>query len=978
MKLSLLKLAEEHRYEDLFLDHLYWDEGDYNQPLRISVDVETGNTETFTLENVAAYKGIRVFVCDSLPSRTDQAKIATHVGQKSTHYFLIFHDGGAHQTWRWPAQVLRGEKASIKLTSHEHTRGLQNPKLAKRLESIILIPGDNLSVTEMYDRIQAAFDTETADETKKASKLMVDLFEALKEAEMSEEHISETLARILFVMFGDDTEMWGAGSGNLFERYIQEHTSEDGSDIAVKLNELFAHLDTKPKNDHDLVAEGKPELKGFRYVNGGIFSDPKPLPAGVGAKFREAILRASRTDWADISPAIFGSMFQSVRDAKTRRSMGEHYTSEKDILKTLNPLFLDELREVFHNARDKSDESKRLRDLRQRISRIKFMDPACGCGNFVIIAYRELRALETAIVARLIELGTIKESKAGFLLDVATQRSDKERVMSYEPMVVIDNFYGIEIDPWPAAIARTAMFLIERQSDQLMNEKFAYTPARLPIRQESHIVTADAAEIDWKEVLPIECDDEIIIAGNPPFIGYNDRSPLQLKQIISVLGNKSPGRLDFVALWYLKSIDYFSEHAFGKFAFVSTSSITQGEPVGILFERILNGDWKISFAYQPFRWKIGELKGDQEASVHCVIIGMEKNFKGEPSLYKKSGDEFKKIVAKNINAYLVDADSIIVKKRNGKPISSMVPPLKNGSVAGDTTKNKESQYKDAPGLVMSFEEGEGLKSNYPELEPYLRLYAGGQDVTKGKVRYCLWFESEPPESIRNHSEISKRLTNVSHIRLASTEPSTQALGLTPWRFKYISQPTTRYICIPRTGSGKRKYMLATYLDETVIVSNGSFWGEDADGFAFALINSSMMLAWQNAVGGRLNDDPRFANTLVWNTFPVPPVSSYEKEKIVQAGKNILSARQKANDLAGHIVNLENLYNSDSMPLDLVLAHEKLDKLVDQAFGAEEPLVSDGDRLQLLFNHYSKMVAEENNLKVISLTKKHKTRAKNKE
>lgn len=972
--MDLLNLVNEHRYEDLFVDELFWDSGDYREPLQISLEKEDCETGTFTLENVANAENIRVFVCDQLPSRTVQAKIAAKVAQKSTHYFVIFHDGAAQQAWRWPAQVLRGDRASVKLTSHEHTRGLLNPKLVKRLEAIRLIPGEKLSVTQMYDKIQAAFDTETADETKKASQLMVNLFESLEEAGLSENHISETLARILFVMFGDDTEMWGAGNDNLFERFVEEHTAEDGSDFAERLNNLFVFLDTKPRKDYELAAEGGPaELKGFRYVNGGIFSNPQPLPASVGAKFREAVLRACRTDWADISPAIFGSMFQSVRDAATRRAMGEHYTSEKDILKTLNPLFLDDLRGIFHNARGKSDEPKRLRDLRQRISHIKFMDPACGCGNFVIIAYRELRALELAIVARLVELREISGLEAGFALDVARPQTQAEKASSLEPMVVIDNFYGIEIDPWPAAIARTAMFLIERQSDQLMNEKFGYAPARLPIRQESHIVTADSIEVDWNKIIPCGASDEIIIAGNPPFIGYNDRSELQLEQISKMLDGEKPGRLDFVGLWYIKSVKFFDHKPKGWFAYVSTSSITQGEPVGLLFNRLLINDWKISFAYQPFKWSVGELKGDKEASVHCVIIGMQKNFRGKPKLFKNSARDGQSSYVDNINAYLVDAPSVIVKKASSGPICSGIPELKNGSVAGDTVKRKESPLKGLPGLIMGFEEGQSVIERYPELKPYIKIFVGGQDILNGKYRYCFWFEQEPPYFVVDHPEVSLRLKNVEKVRLASTEKSTQLLARTPWKFKFIAQPTQKYICIPRTGSMDREYIPAIYLTEDIVVSNGSFWGEDSDGFIFSIVSSSMMMAWQDAIGGRLNGDPRFANTLVWNTFPLPDIKESLREQIIVSGQEVLRAREKANQMSGLTLNLNKLYKPQQMPLELKEAHKALDVLVDQAFGATTPLTSDEERLQLLFNQYVSLTAVEEKAKATAPAKKTRTR-----
>lgn len=958
--MDLLNLVNEHRYEDLFVDELFWDSGDYREPLQISLEKEDGGSEIFTLENVANAENIRVFVCDQLPSRTVQAKIAAKVAQKSTHYFVIFHDGAAQQTWRWPAQVLRGDRASVKLTSHEHTRGLLNPKLVKRLEAIRLIPGEKLSVTQMYDKIQAAFDTETADETKKASQLMVDLFESLEEAGLSENHISETLARILFVMFGDDTEMWGAGNENLFERFIEEHTAEDGSDFAERLNNLFVFLDTKPRKEYELAAEGRPaELKGFRYVNGGIFSNPQPLPASVGQKFREAVLRACRTDWADISPAIFGSMFQSVRDAATRRAMGEHYTSEKDILKTLNPLFLDDLRGVFHSARGKSDEPKRLRDLRQRLSRIKFMDPACGCGNFVIIAYRELRALELAIVASLVELGKISGNEAGFALDVASPLTPAERASLLEPMVVIDNFYGIEIDPWPAAIARTAMFLIERQSDQLMNEKFGYAPARLPIRQESHIVTADALRTDWHEVLPAGADDEVYVAGNPPFIGQANRSADQTAALKGVWGASYDGYLDFVTGWFKKSIDYFKDHeSKGKeFAFVSTNSIAQGQAVPALFGHLFEAGWRLKFAYQTFPWSA-------EAAVHCVITGFTQNQRAKQRLWSYSfaeRDSQEVEVENAINAYLLDGPNVLVRKRT-QVLSPEITKVTRGS-----------QPTDNGNLIVEVEEYEEVSQD-PIAAKYLRPFRMGKELVRGLDRWCLWLVDATEEEIKSSPVMIRRVDAVRQFRLASKKLATQRKASTPHLFDENKQPLQDYVGIPRVVSEDRLYFTVAHLKPAVIAGDKVYTAIDPDGFLFAIISSSVFVTWQKAIGGRLESRLSFSNTVVWNNLPLPPVATQLRQQIIEAGKQVLEERERINREAGKTVGLATMYKPDAMPADLVAAHDSLDALVDQAFGAKQPLASNDERLHLLFAQYAKMIAAEEKAKAVAPAKKTRARA----
>lgn len=958
--MDMLRLVEEHRYEELFDSKLFWDPGDYTIPLSLVIEDKTGASETFTLGNVAAYKGIRVFVCDQLPSRTVQAKIATLVGQKSTHYFLIFHDGAAHQTWRWPAHVLRGEKASIKLTSHEHVRGLQNPKLLKRLESIVVPPGENLSVTQMYDRIQAAFETETADETKKASKLMADLFESLQKAGMEEAHISETLARILFVMFGDDTEMWGTGVEGLFEKFV-ENTQEDGSDLAEKLNELFEFLNQKPTRYGALAADGKPEFAKFKYVNGGIFADLKPLPQTVGKDFREAILRASRTDWADISPAIFGSMFQSVRDAKTRREMGEHYTSEKDILKTLNPLFLEELRGIFHEAREKSDEAARLKKLRKRIASIKFMDPACGCGNFVIIAYRELRALETAIVSRLVELGTIKSFTAGFALETNTEQAESQRVLSYEPMVSIDNFYGIEIDPWPAAIARTAMFLIERQADQLLSEKVGFIPTRLPIRQESHIRTADALLTDWHEVLPAGKGDEVYIAGNPPFIGQANRSLAQVQAMKQVWGEDYDGYLDFVTGWFKKSMDYFEslDVAGGEFAFVSTNSITQGQPVASLYSPLYAKGWDFKFAYQTFPWA-SDAAG--KAAVHCVITGYTRDTKKKQRLfaYDSQVKETREVkVTTGINAYLLDAPRILLGKRT-KQLSTILPRLTRGS-----------QPTDGGHLIVEVYEYPGV-SNDSIAAKYLRPFRMGKEVVRGLDRWCLWLVDASVQDIESSPVLRERIDAVKQTRLASKKVATQKKAMTPHLFDENRQPSIAYVGIPRVVSEDRLYYTAAHLTPDVIAGDKVYTAIDPDGFLFGIISSAMFMAWQKAIGGRLKSDLSFSNTIVWNNLPLPPVSENLRARVIEAGRGVLAAREEINTAAGKTVSLAEMYKADAMPENLVTAHDALDLVVDEAFGATKPLGSNEERLQLLFKQYAKMIVVEE--KKTSASKKKTTRS----
>ena len=439
------------------------------------------------------------------------------------------------------------------MTRHELlvTDEAQVEALLERCALLYLTAEDIANVVSplaLLDRMRRGFDVETVNETRVASNQMAGLFESLAKAGMSEAQISTVMARLLFLLFADDTQMWSESEGsNSFERMIRG-THQEGTDLAQRLNELFDLLNKKPSGA-SAVADAPEYLSGFKYVNGGMFADAVPLPAemsgAVAKTFRQQLLATSERDWSKVSPAIFGSMFQSVRDEETRREMGEHYTSEEDVLKTLNPLFLDELRDKLTNAEDKSDEPTRLRNLRRELANIRFMDPACGCGNFIIIAYREMRKLELDILVRLRNLGQIDESELTSLVvgKAGVSEDVRKRARSIEPLVTIDNFYGLELDAWPASIARTAMFLVERQMDQKMMEEFGYAPVRLPLAHSAHILEGDAltevdpasgeqVDRDWSKVLPVTAQDvadgvRVYIAGNPPFVGKRQRNPEQ-------------------------------------------------------------------------------------------------------------------------------------------------------------------------------------------------------------------------------------------------------------------------------------------------------------------------------------------------------------------------------------------------------------------------------------------------------------------
>lgn len=939
-----LELLEAGEIEPLF-ELLGWDE-----PTHADFAYDNGST-VFIVQNIAELKGVRVWLCRSktLPSNEDQLSIDRELAKSNTHRLCVYvsEGTGGRQMWRWPSA------SSSRLTRHEYRPGDAKAEeaLLNRLALLYLEQEDfeGLTVLRVLDRIRQGFDIESRHESRVASRQMARLFGALEKASMAEADISQTMARLLFVMFGDDTDMWGEGVGASFERYLNRHTSPDGSDIAEKLDALFEHLDKKPEaGQHSATASY--ELEGFAYVNGGIFANPVSIPASVGKEFRDGLLEASATDWSKVSPAIFGSMFQSVRDAKTRRAMGEHYTSEEDVLKTLNPLFLDGLRGEYQNALGKSDEGTRLRNLRERLANIRFMDPACGCGNFIIIAYRELRKLEIDVMIRLRDIGALI-ADAFVLGESAVSEKRLARLNSVEPLVTIDSFYGIEIDPWPAAIARTAMFLVERQIDQKMSDELGYAPVRLPLRQSAHIYEGDALRTDWRQVLSLTPEDTArgvvtYIAGNPPFIGQGKRSPEQNASLEYAWGKGFSGFLDFSTGWYRKASYFFATDLNnkyvsvpGEFAFVSTNSIAQGQPVADLFKPLFQEGWTIKFAYQTFPW---ESEAAGRATVHCVIVGFTREHREKQRLFtysweSKETEEIK--VTTGVNAYLFDGPNIFLSKRS-RPLSEQLP----GTLFG-------SKPADGGNLIVEPEEYEEVMSDSIAAK-YVRPFRMGREIIRGLDRWCLWLDGVSQEEIAASPVLSKRLAAVRDMRLASKSKVTQKLASSPHLFGYRHQPSCDYVGIPRVVSELRPFYTVAHMESEVVAGDQVFVAEDPDGFLFSIISSSIFLVWQRAMGGSLESRLRFANTIVWNNLPLPPVSDDLRARIIAAGRKILAAREAIEERAGERIGLDKMYASlEDMDPALRKAHENLDSVVDVAFGASRRCTSNDERIGILIDRY---------------------------
>lgn len=983
--------------KEFFVESLGWDpprRGAYKAQ-SVKVDDPLVPSGVLNVECVAAQSGIPVWVCrvDRIPSNTSQLEVDRTLRALSMHRLCIFVQEGVgftpRQVWRWPSA------SSSRLTRHELlvTDEAQVEALLERCALLYLTSDDianGVSILGLLDRMRRGFDVETVNETRVASNQMADLFESLVKAGMSEAQISTVMARLLFLLFADDTQMWSESEdSNSFERMIRD-THQEGTNLAQRLNELFDLLNKKPSGA-SAVADAPEYLSGFKYVNGGMFADAVPLPAemsgAVAKTFRQQLLATSERDWSKVSPAIFGSMFQSVRDAKTRREMGEHYTSEEDVLKTLGPLFLDELRDKLTGAEGKSDEPTRLRNLRRELANIRFIDPACGCGNFIIIAYRELRKLELDILVRMRDLNELdtkfgynKHGESSLMLGEAGARQGPiNRVRSLEPLVSIDHFYGLELDPWPASIARTAMFLVERQMDQKMMEEFGYAPVRLPLAHSAHILEGDAltevdpasgerVDRDWSKVLPVTAQDvadgvRVYIAGNPPFVGQAKKGDAQDQGMRLAWGDDYAGYLDFATAWlakaarYLKNLQEQSEALDvkvvpGDFAFVSTNSIVQGQPVASLFAPLFRDGWRIKFAYRSFPW---ESEASGKAAVHCVITGFTRSVAPEKSRTVRVFDydwSTRRTVEQEpvhfLNAYLVEGPNVLVEKQS-KPLSSLIPEVVRGS-----------QPTDGGNLIVEVEDYPVVAAD-PVAVRYLRPFVGAKELVQGLERWCLWLEDTSEEEIASSPVLSARVEANREWRSAQPQKGdAYKLRDIPHLMRpNKARPVEPYVCIPSVVSANRPIFTVKRFSADTIASNATFTALDPDGFLFGLISSSMFIIWQRTVGGQLKSDLRFSNTVVWNNLPLPEVSEEQRRKVIAAGRKVLAAREAIEERAGEPVSLAEMYASlATMDPALRAAHDELDSAVDVAFGASRRCSSDEARLKILFERYQELTAAE--------------------
>lgn len=755
-----------------------------------------------------------------------------------------------------------------------------------------------------------------------AAELMGKLHDKLKAIGYDGHQLELYLVRLLFCLFADDTSIFERG---IFHDYIDLKTNEDGSDLAAHISHIFQVLNTPEDKRLKNLDEA---LNAFPYVNGKLFEEPLSM-ASFDSEMRSTLLQCCQLDWGKISPAIFGSLFQSVMDEKARRNLGAHYTSEKNILKLIKPLFLDELEKELETT--KTDKRK-LQKLHEKISKLRFLDPACGCGNFLIIAYRELRLLELDIVKHLLKGQQVTSINDYFLVDV-------------------DQFYGIEYEEFPSQIAQVAMWLMDHQMNEAASLEFGEYYKRIPLKKSATIVCGNALSIDWQSlIVPYPWEKYATryhyIFGNPPFIGYAWQSLEQKNDLEKVFnGIHGAGVLDYVTAWYLKSAIYLlkyqkEENAFPKTVcgFVSTNSICQGEQVNILWNHLFNKfNIQIHFAHRTFKWG-NEAKGN--AAVHVIIVGFTNFDCNKKILYEYSDikGEPQAIQVKNINPYLVDAKNIFIKKRS-TPICN-VPEINRGSDAIDDGN-----------LLLTQEEKDKLINENPAIEKWIRPFLMGREFLNNIKRYCIWLKGSDLSEIKKHKAIYERIEKVRIFRESSKRPQTLKAAKFPYLFGEERHPETDYLAIPKVSSENRVYIPIGFLNDNVICGDKLFNLPNATNYHFGIMTSLMHNTWMRYTCGRLKSDYSYSNTIVYNNFPWPEnPTAKQKEAIEKAAQAVLDARASFPNSS-----LADLYDPNTMPPALVKAHQQLDKVVDLCYRSQ-PFTSEAKRIEFLFELYDKYTA----------------------
>lgn len=718
-------------------------------------------------------------------------------------------------------------------------------------------------------------------------------------------HLNLFLSRLLFCFFAEDTGIFEVES--IFTETLVNNTNEDGSDVAEFLNTLFKKLNSKKGDFPDY-------LNSFPYVNGGLFKDDIISPK-FSKKARNILVESGELNWSEINPDIFGSMIQAVADPEQRSNLGMHYTSVENILKLIKPLFLDELEDEF----DKNMENpKGLRKLIERISKIKFFDPACGSGNFLIITYKEIRNLEIKIIQQIIAL----------------EKANLFGGQSFVSNIRLSQFYGIEIKDFAHEMAILSLWLAEHQMNLYFDEKlegFGKSEPILPLKEAGNIVAGNAARKNWEEVCPKNEGDEIYIIGNPPYLGSRNQDAEQ-KSDMEFVFRKDYKSLDYVSIWFYKGAK-FIENCNAQLALVSTNSVCQGLLVALTWPRILNDTIEISFAHQSFKWTNNAIGN---AGVTVIILGLRNKSTKPKYLYSNNIRR----EAKNVNAYLLDSADIIIEGKS-KSLSKF-PQMLFGNMPND-----------GGNLLFSQEDYEEFKASNPNQTKFIKKFIGAHDFLNGGHRYCLFVENDEYAEANLVPALKVRFEKVYEHRIKSSEKSTREKATTPNLFYFSGHKETDSILIPRHSSETREYIPLGFFNSDTVIADSAMAIYDATPLIFGILHSKMHMVWVDAIGGKLKTDYRYSAKLCYNTFPFPDISEKQKLTINEYVFAILDERSKYSEKT-----LAWLYNPETMPKDLKKAHQNLDKAIEEIYRMGNPFTSDAERLEHLFKRYDEMTKKD--------------------
>ena len=826
------------------------------------------------------------------------SKIAGEVSWKKQLFFKVEKNQDLHLTISNLEKSIKNDQRFIVVTDYETLLAVDT-KTQDRLDIKLtdlpkhydfFLPWAGMEKTQHQDENPADV---------KAAEKMAKLFDKIKEDNPDDSPefthgLNVFLSRLLFCFFAEDTNIF---TENQFTSNISSHTQANGSDLQDYLKKLFKVLNT-PASDR----QGLPDyLKAFPYVNGELFGKEYQIPV-FKAKSRQAIIDSGTLDWSSINPDIFGSMFQAVVDVDERGSLGMHYTSVPNIMKVIKPLFLDDLYEAFDKA---IGNNKQLIKLADRLSKIKIFDPACGSGNFLIIAFKELKRLEMEIFK---ELNSFTFSQ-----------------------ITPSQFYGIEIDDFAHEIAKLSLWLTEHQMNIEFFDEFQRVNPTLPLKKAGNITCGNATRIDWEAVCPKEQDDEIYILGNPPYKGSrNQEKPQKLDMEYLLKEYKGYKKMDYVACWLFKSSVY-SYNSNVSISFVSTNSIIQGEQIEIIWEPLIKTGLKIDFAYQSFGWSNN---AKSKAVVHVVIIGLSRKNRPKKLIYYAD-----KVQTVNyINPYLLPSDINLIKKRN-KALS-----FNEGMTKG-------SYPTDGGGLLLDENTVLPFK-NDPILKRFIKPFIGTTEFLQDKRRWCLYIQESDYKQIKNNILIQDRIEIVRSSRLSSKKSKTRDLAKIPFRFEYDSNQDKQGFIMPCITSQRRKYITVGVVTKDAIVYGTSQVIYSSNMSLFSILSSTPHILWVSVTCGRMKSDYNYSSTLCYNTFPFPKISEKQKKRLTQSAFNIISEREKYPEKT-----VAQLYDPDKMPDGLREAHHQNDLAIERCYRSK-PFENDEERLGYLFKLYEKMIAEE--------------------